>query len=81
MMNSANVGHVLNLLKGSDIYHLRAYGVCKVSTFDVVNVDDASSRGKRGGIQVYDVHKNTKNCLIAIDSFNYSMHNEITRFF
>lgn len=35
MMNSANVGHVLSLPEGSDIFHLRACGVCKVSTFNV----------------------------------------------
>lgn len=35
-MNSANVGHVFSLLEGSDNFSLRACGVCKVSTFNVV---------------------------------------------
>lgn len=65
MMNSANVGHVFSLLEGSDNFSLRACGVCKVSSFNVVEnasraelIDD-SSRGRR---EVYDVHKNSKNC-------------------
>lgn len=41
-MISTDVGHVFNLLKGSDTFNLRACGVCKVSTFNVLNVDDAS---------------------------------------
>lgn len=36
MMNSANVGHVFSLLEGSDIFHLRACGVCEVSTHNVL---------------------------------------------
>lgn len=64
MMNSANVGHVLDLLKGSDIFHLRACGVCKVSTFNVVNVDDASSR--EGSEEVFRFMMYIKILKIAI---------------